>query len=637
MKYDKLSTEELIEKINLFEQELKGYVDRIDQRYNVFFERNLAGLYRSKMGGEIIECNSALAKILGFTSKDDLIGLNSKNLYYNSKERDERIALIKEKKYILNQKLALKKKDGSKIWVSISATKINDAKSNTPYLEGTIIDITELINTQELLQQNELKYKNTLDQSPYGILIHKKGVIIYFNERAEELLNGKLKRGDQLMKEFKSKTLFKSKVELKKGITHYDRVEIADRNKKMFLDVYVKKVLFLNEEMTELSFVDIQDRIKLEEEKIKNEFVIKLNEQLKSEITKKEIVEKELIKSVEANQSQAARLKSIFDIKTHIIFSVDRSLRLTSFNNAFIERFKTKANITPKLRDAPLEEYINMKDDVKKIWATEVKKAFKGEATNFVVVAVFENDIERYTNVYMNPIYEKNEITQISIIAHDVTDRVVAEARLNESLKEKDILLKEVHHRVKNNLQVISSIFNLQSAYSKEPGIKEVLKESQTRIKSMAYIHESLYKSKNFGKINFEEYINKLCKNLIQSYTIKDNKVSLLTETEKVILHLDQAVPCGLIVNEIISNALKHAFKPDDAGIIIVYLKKKEGRVHLKLVDNGIGIPASFLDGENDTLGIQLIRTLTEQLRGEISFITNEGTSIELIFDFMEN
>ena len=213
----------------------------------------------------------------------------------------------------------------------------------------------------------------------------------------------------------------------------------------------------------------------------------------------------------------------------------------------------------------------------------------------------------------------------------------MAERRLNESLKEKDILLKEVHHRVKNNLQVISSIFNLQSAYSKEPGIKEVLKESQTRIKSMAYIHESLYKSADFGKINFEEYIRKLCKNLIQSYTIGDSQVSLLTETEKVILHLDQAVPCGLIDNEIVSNALKHAFKPSEAGIIIVNLSKKGNKIFLKLADNGIGISQSVLKGESDTLGLQLIRTLTEQLRGEISFNVNEGTSVELVFDFQKN
>ena len=237
--------------------------------------------------------------------------------------------------------------------------------------------------------------------------------------------------------------------------------------------------------MLELSFVDIQDRIELEEEKIKTGVFQKLNNQLKAEIGKKERIEKELTKSLNLNQNQAAKL--------------------------------------------------------------------------------------------------------------------------TESLKEKDILIKEVHHRVKNNLQVISSIFNLQNAYSNEEGIKEVLKESQNRIKSMAYIHESLYKSSQLGKIDFEEYINKLCNNLIQSYTQRGNEISLLTETEKVFLHLDQAIPCGLMVNEIISNSLKHAFPKNGSGIIAINLNCKKNKVKLRLTDDGIGIPQSILKGETNTLGIQLI------------------------------
>jgi len=639
MKYDKLSREELLKRINLFERELKGYVHRLDQRYNVFFERNLAGLYRSKLGGEIMECNDALARILGYESKDELIGMDANKFYFNPSERKTHIALIKKQKYIRNQKLALKKKNGSKVWISISTTEINDPKSNSSYLEGTIIDITELINTQELLEQNERNVKSTIDQSPYGIIIHKNGVIKYYNERAEELLKTKLNKEQKIKKEFRDEVLFKfkSKVESNNGSLHFDRVEIVKGNKKAYLDVYVKKALFMNEEMTELSFIDIQDRINLEEERIKNDVFKKLNDQLKNEIKKKEKIEKKLIQSLEANQNQAFRLKSIIDIESHLIFSVDRNGRLTSFNNAFKKRFQKHAKITPKLGNSLLEDNPFMKQDIKKRWKTEIIKAFEGEATNFVVGTVFEDNIEQFSNVYVNPIYSRDKIDQVSIITHDITDKVIAERRLNESLKEKDILLKEVHHRVKNNLQVISSIFSLQSAYSKEPGVKEVLKESQTRIKSMAYIHESLYKSANFGKIDFEEYIRKLCKNLIHSYSLKDNQVSLLTETEKVILHLDQAVPCGLIVNEIISNSLKHAFIPNESGIIAVYLEKKGNKIKLKLIDNGIGLPESVLKGESDTLGIQLIQTLTEQLRGDISFKVDEGTSVDLVFDYQES
>ena len=399
--------------------------------------------------------------------------------------------------------------------------------------------------------------------------------------------------------------------------------------------MYIKEVLFDKKTMTELSFADIQDKIELEEEKLKTNVFKKLNNQLKSEIKHKEKIEKDLISSVKINKKQAARLNAIFENESHIILSLDKKLRLTSFNKNFVHLFEKMLGVVPEINDMPFIDYKLMPQEIKEKWIPEINKVFLGEPRNFIA-STFNLSEQQYTSIYINPIYEKNKINQVSIIGHDITDKVIAEERLNVSLKEKDILLKEVHHRVKNNLQVISSIFNLQSAYSKEPGIREVLKESQTRIKSMAYIHESLYKSTNFGKINFEEYLRKLTKNLIQSYTLKENKVTLLTETEKVILHLDQAVPCGLIVNEIISNSLKHAFPPNTNGIVIVHLSKKGNKIHLKLVDNGIGIPEKIVQGDDDTLGIQLIKTLTEQLRGDIKFITDGGTSVELTFDFQE-
>jgi len=516
VKYDKLSKEELLEKVNSFEEELKGYVNRLDQRYKVFFERNLAGIYRSKISGKLVECNDALAEILGYQSKEELIGSDAKLLYENIADRDRHIQILHEQKFIKNRKLPLLKKDGTKIWVSISTSEIkNSLTGEVDYMEGTIIDITELMRTQELLEQNELNYKAMLDESPYGIIIIHKEKVEYFNLRAEKILQTELNVKTEIEKLFASELIRKGAEKIGEGeLKHFDRVEFNFNEEPVFLDMYVKPILFENKRMLELSFVDIQDRIELEEEKIKTDVFEKLNNRLKAEISKKERIEKELTKSLELNQNQAAKL--------------------------------------------------------------------------------------------------------------------------TESLKEKDILIKEVHHRVKNNLQVISSIFNLQNAYSNEDKIKEVLKESQNRIKSMAYIHESLYKSSQLGKIDFEEYINKLCKNLIRSYTIRGNQISLLTETEKVLLHLDQAIPCGLMVNEIISNSLKHAFPKSSSGIIAISLSRKGKRVRLRLADDGIGIPEKILKGETNTLGIQLIETLVEQIRGELNINIEMGSSFELEFDLQE-
>ncbi|HAW51448.1 MAG TPA: hypothetical protein DCX54_03825 [Flavobacteriales bacterium] len=516
MKYDRLTREELLEKVNLFEQELKGYVNRLDQRYKVFFERNLAGIYRSRLDGKIVECNDALAEILGYNSKEELIGSDAKMLYQNIRDREKHLELLETQKFIKNKKLALLKKDGTKIWVSISTTKFGDNNNReSDYMEGTIIDITELIHTQELLEHNEQNYKAMLDESPYGIIIIHKGEVEYFNQRAEKILKIKLDKKSNIKKLFPPEVIKEKDEEVTRtDLKHIDRVEFNAGADPVFLDMYIKPILFENQQMTEFSFVDIRDRIELEEEKIKTGVFQKLNNQLKAEIGKKERIENELVKSLELNQNQAAKL--------------------------------------------------------------------------------------------------------------------------TESLKEKDILIKEVHHRVKNNLQVISSIFNLQNAYSKNEGIKEVLKESQNRIKSMAYIHESLYKSSQLGKIDFEEYMSKLCNNLIRSYTIRDNQISLLTETEKVLLHLDQAIPCGLMVNEIISNSLKHAFPENGNGIIAITLRKRKNRVKLVLSDDGIGIPANILKGETNTLGMQLIETLVEQIKGELKINTDTGSSFALEFELQQ-
>ena len=635
MKYDKLSRDELLSKVLSFEQELKGYVDRLDYRYKVFFERNLAGIYRSKMTGKIVECNDALASILGYSSRDELIGSDARLLYDNLKDRERHIQLLNEYKFIKNRKVTLLKKDGSKIWVSISTSQIEDPESGkVDYMEGTIIDISELIRTQKLLEKNEQNYKNMLDQSPYGIVIIDEGKLAYYNKRAEQILQTRLKKGKVVKKLFPGPFFQKTGLKAKGEIQHFDRVEFSPNNNKVYLDVFLKPILFENKEMMEVSFVDIRERIELEEEKIKTEVFEKLNKQLKAEIGKKERIERELKKSLELNEKQAAKLEAIFENRSHIIWSMDKKFRLTSFNTNLSDLFVKLYGRAPNFGDNPFTQFRGLPKSEAKKWKDSHLMAFKGELVDFTTEMMVDKDKASFYQVFLNPIFnEKKEVVEVSGIGHDITDKTLAGMQLSESLKEKDILLKEVHHRVKNNLQVISSIFNLQSAYNEEEVVKDVLKESQNRIKSMAYIHESLYKSSQFGRIDFEEYLRKLCKNLIQSYSLSSHQISLLTETEKVLIHLDQAIPCGLMVNEIVSNALKHAFPEGVGGIIAIKLKNTGNKVLLRISDDGQGIPDYVLNGESHTLGFQLIETLVEQLKGKLVVENDFGTSFDFSFE----
>lgn len=218
-------------------------------------------------------------------------------------------------------------------------------------------------------------------------------------------------------------------------------------------------------------------------------------------------------------------------------------------------------------------------------------------------------------------------------VFEDITERKVNERRLQESLKEKEVLLKEVHHRVKNNMQVISSILNLQSSYVDDDKALAILSESQDRIKSMSFVHESLYQSDTLSEVNFAEYIQNISQNLYRSYNRPGGGISLRFDLDKVFINLDTSIPCGLIINELVSNALKYAFKGRENGTIAIHLKRiDEGTLELVVEDDGIGLPPD-LDVENsDTLGLQLVTTLATQVDGLLEVSNDNGARFRLIF-----
>jgi two-component sensor histidine kinase len=172
----------------------------------------------------------------------------------------------------------------------------------------------------------------------------------------------------------------------------------------------------------------------------------------------------------------------------------------------------------------------------------------------------------------------------------------------------------------------------LQSGYVKDPKTLDILKESQDRIKSMSYIHETLYQTADFSSIEFPDYINTLSRSLIHSY-ITDKPVRLETEFDEVYLGIDQAIPCGLIVNELVSNALKYAFKGIKDPVLRITIKEKNGIITLRVKDNGVGLPADFKYQESDSLGIQLVYTLTDQIDGTIEMNNDSGADIIVTFE----
>lgn len=210
--------------------------------------------------------------------------------------------------------------------------------------------------------------------------------------------------------------------------------------------------------------------------------------------------------------------------------------------------------------------------------------------------------------------------------------RKIAEEDLKKSLEEKEVLLKEVHHRVKNNMQIISSILNLQANSIKNKAIRKLFEDSQDRIKSMALVHENLYKTKDFSRIDFEIYVTSLVQNLCRSYGMVEKNIKCKLDLEKVYLSIDIAIPCGLIINELVTNSLKHAFVYSNKGVIFVQLKKSGNEISIIVADNGKGME-NAVDMQNiQSLGLQLVYTLVEQIDGKISQESVNGTKFIINF-----
>ncbi|MUH01442.1 PAS domain S-box protein [Scytonema sp. UIC 10036] len=230
------------------------------------------------------------------------------------------------------------------------------------------------------------------------------------------------------------------------------------------------------------------------------------------------------------------------------------------------------------------------------------------------------------TSVFEHPEYGKVLVA----VQQDITEHKQAEDKLQKSLKEKEVLLKEIHHRVKNNLGIVSSLLQMQCRRTQEPQVTSILLDSQNRIASIALIHEKLYRSEDLANINFAQYIPDLVTHLFDSYNTSSSLVKLYLQIEDVGLDIESAIPCGLIVNELVSNALKYAFTNNQAGEILVKLYEHEHQLTLIVQDNGVGLPLDFESKRRKTLGINLIEGLVKQLRGSIEINSQQGTQFKI-------
>ena len=218
----------------------------------------------------------------------------------------------------------------------------------------------------------------------------------------------------------------------------------------------------------------------------------------------------------------------------------------------------------------------------------------------------------------------------------EIAARNFAEHRITRSLAEKDLLLREIHHRVKNNLQIIASLLNLQSRYITDPKVLEAIRDSQSRVRAMALVHERIYRSENITEINVMEYLDFLAKQIFRLYILHPNRISISVNKADIMANIDTMIPIGLIMNELLSNSFKHAFPDGRDGIISIECTPHDvDRLRFVYHDNGIGIPEGFDWMNSESLGLRLVNDLASQLNGTIVLGTGEGTTF--IIDIQKN
>ncbi len=247
-----------------------------------------------------------------------------------------------------------------------------------------------------------------------------------------------------------------------------------------------------------------------------------------------------------------------------------------------------------------------------------------------------------YFNTLKSPIFDgKGNINGLVGISRDLTIIKTKEEQIKKSLKEKEVLLKEIHHRVKNNMQIISSLLNLQAMNIQEEDIKQILNQCRSRIKAMSLVHDKLYRSSSLAKINISNYIETLATHLMSINNTYERNIKLHFDMDEIYFDINESIPLGLITNELISNSLKHAFPPQslfnntnkEPNKILISIKKGEDKnIELTVEDNGIGLPKNFEEKSKNSLGMNLVMDLVKQIKGKMKIEGSDGTSFKIIF-----
>jgi PAS domain S-box-containing protein len=577
----------------------------------LLIESSIDMICASDKDGNIVEFNAAAQNKFGY-ELEEVIGKPVRMLYASGTESTHITQTeLRAHGYYIGE-IENVKKNGETFTSFLSASILKNEDGEIIGAMGVSRDVSEAKKAEQALRDSEERYSAVYNQAYIGIAkISLTGQFLQVNQQLCNILGYTEEELKQMV--FVDIT---APEDMKTTVQAWDKF-LNDEIEKTTIE---KKYLHKNGKViyTNLTVSLVKDT-----KGMASHFL-----SVFQDITERRKAEKEQL-------AQTAKLNAVFESGSHLVWTADKDACLTSYNKNFKYFIKQQYGVEVFSGISLIKGSIVSSDEFNDFWIKKYNLTLGGMPQYFETKFMDSAQNTLWYEIYLNPIFDENKkVTEVSGIGHDITDKIKANEKIQQSLQEKEILLKEVHHRVKNNLQVISSILNLQSSYIKDQNTLNILKESQNRIKSMAFIHENLYQTKDFSSINFSEYIINLSQNLIHTYSNSSNEIKLFLDIEKIYLNLDLAIPSGLIINEIVSNAIKYAFAEsrEEENTISIYLHVEGEYLKLRIEDNGIGIPDHIDFRNTESLGLQLVVTLLEQLNGNINIDNNKGTKYTIIF-----
>jgi len=557
--------------------------------------------------GEYIEQNASHQKLFGLTDFD-IMG-ETPSVILGEKRFKEILYSLKEKGTYTREVTAADK-NGVEFTTTLSAFALRKNGLTPVNYVFILRNLTKEDSVDEELNKSEHKYRQLIENSLQAIIIIQDFKVVYANKSfsritgytINELLSFTPKETMNIVHPDDQELVWGN---LKKRLVgldippHYQFKGISKDGRTKILDIFASKTEFEGKPAIQGFLIDITDQVEAQENiKKRTKFIETILNNLPLGIAVNEI----------------------------------NSGKSTFINKEFQEISGWTKEKIPNMRKF-FKKALNNPKHGKSI-SNKIKSDIKDKKPENLFWDSIELELKTGDKKYLStktiPLYDQDLII---LTVQDITERITADKQIQSSLKEKEILLREIHHRVKNNLQTISSLLDLQAESIKDPMALEAFRSSQSRIRSMALIHERLYKSKDLSRIKAQEYLINLIDYLEATYDSQADNIKLKTNVQNIMLNVDTAIPCGLIINELVSNSMKYAFPGKQAGTIEVSLLVSSNNIiSLCVKDDGIGIPADITIENSASLGLQLVHLLAKQIYGTLKTERKNGTRVEIMF-----